>query len=327
MRRREFIGLVGAMLIPLRFAWAEETKLVGFLHSGSPNPNSAYWAAVASLLEGMHENGFNENSNLHVDYRWAEDQFERLPALAAELVARNVQVLFAGGGDVAALAAKKATAKIPIVFAIGADPIRQGLVSSLSRPAGNITGVTFLAVQLRPKTLELVREIVPGARSLAVLGNPKRPQYHRLLQEVTKPAEQIGLKTVVLQASNEGELVSAFSALEREPADALLVLSEPVYLNHRYKLAELALSHRIPAIYPNSEHVLAGGLISYGASIRAAYKQAGIYCARILKGENPAEMPIVQPTKFELAINLKTAHALGLALPPSLLARADEIIE
>jgi ABC-type uncharacterized transport system substrate-binding protein len=327
MRRRQFIGLLGATLTPVCFAWAEETKLVGFLHSGSPTPTSAYWAAVASFIKGIHESGFNENTNLHVDYRWAEDQFDRLPTLAAELVEKNVQVLFVGGGDVAALAAKKATSKIPIVFAIGADPVSQGLVSSLSRPGGNVTGVTFLSVQLRPKMLELVQEIFPAAKAIGVLGNPKRPQFDRLLKEVTAPAEHMGLNTVVLQASSEQEIEVAFSTLELYAVDALVVLSDPVYLNHRNRLAGLALLHGIPTIYPLSEHVFAGGLASYGTSIRNAYRQAGIYCARILNGENPADMPILQPTAFELAINLKTAHALGITLPPSLVGRADEVIE
>jgi ABC-type uncharacterized transport system substrate-binding protein len=327
MKRRDLLLLFGAMLVPADISRAQEIKLLGFLHSGSPNESSAYWPAVASFHAGMREVGFNENMNLHIDYRWGEDQFDRLPPLAMELVEKNVQVLFAGGGDVAALAAKKATSKIPIVFAIGADPVSQGLVSSLSRPGGNVTGVTFLSVQLRPKMLELVQEIFPAAKAIGVLGNPKRPQFDRLLEEVTAPAEHMGLNTVVLQASSEQEIEAALSTLELYPVDALVVLSDPVYLNHRNKLAGLALSYGIPSIYPLSEHVFAGGLVSYGTSIRNAYKQAGIYCARILNGENPADMPILQPTAFELAINLKTAHALGITLPPSLVARADEVIE
>jgi putative ABC transport system substrate-binding protein len=301
--------------------------VIGFLHSASPDPRSAYWAALAAFRRGLNESGFQEGRTVSIEFRWAEDQFARLPALASELVSRNVSLIFAGGGDVAALAAKKATTTIPIVFAIGADPVQQGIVSSLNRPGANATGVTFLSVEIRPKMVELIRELVPKVSTLAVLANPSRPNFQALLDEVLRPALALGLQVRVLKAGSGEEIESAFNTLGHGAADGLLVLSDPVYLNRRDQLAQLEMQNRLPAIHSSREHVIAGSLVSYGASIDDAYYQAGLYAARILKGEKPANLPVMQPTKFDLVINLKTAKALGLAIPDKLLALADEVIE
>jgi putative ABC transport system substrate-binding protein len=330
VRRREFIaGLGGAASAWPLAARAQQSAMavIGFLHSGSPDPLSSYWPAVAAFREGLGESGFVEGRNLAIDFRWAEDQFDRLPALASDLVRRKVALIFVGGGDVAALAAKAATATTAIVFAIGADPVRQRLVASLSRPGGNVTGVTFLSVELRPKALELIRELLPKAATITILGNPNRPDFEALVTEVLEPARVMGLRVDVLKAGDAHEIAAAFAVFDRARPDALLVLSDPVYLNRRDQLARLEKSYRLPTIHSSREHVVAGGLASYGASIADAYRQAGIYCGRILKGEKPGDLPILQPTKFELVVNLGTARALGLDIAPALLARADEVIE
>jgi putative tryptophan/tyrosine transport system substrate-binding protein len=329
MRRRTFISLLGAAAAwPLAArAQQQAVPVIGFLHSASADPRSSYWPATEAFRQGLGEAGFSEGKNLVIEYRWAEDQFDRLPALAGDLVKRNVSLIFAGGGDVVALAAKSATSTIPIVFAIGADPVRQGIVTSLGRPGGNVTGATFLSVELRPKTVELVRELVPDTKTIAVLANPNRPGFEQLVAEVLEPARNRGLQAHVLKASNEQEIEAAFSTFPHARADALLVLSDPVYLNRRDQIAQLAKTYRLPTIHAARELVVAGGLASYGASIKDAYRQGGDYCGRILKGERPADLPVLQPTKFELVINLKTAKALGLEVPPTLLARADEVIE
>lgn len=331
MRRRDVIAMLGGAAVVWSFtARAQHASLpvVGFLHSASPDPKSSYSAAVAALRQGLSEQGFIEGENVAIEYRWANDRFDQLPPLASDLVDRNVSVIFAGGGDVAALAAKTATTTIPIVFAIGADPIQHGIVKSLSRPGGNVTGATSLAVELRPKLLELMRELVPTATTIAVLGNPDRPAFETSLDEVLKPAQTMGLKTQVLKASNERELVQAFSILEHIHADGLLVLSDPVYFDHRDQLARLEMTYGVPAIYSSWREIVAsGGLASYGANIEETYREAGTYVGRILKGERPADLPVLQQTKFELVINLRTARALGLTVPPAMIARADEVIE
>jgi putative ABC transport system substrate-binding protein len=270
--------------------------------------------------------GFAEGGDIKVEYRWAEDRFERLPALARELVDAKVAVIMAGGGDVSALAAKSATTTIPIVFAIGADPVQQGIVASLSRPGANITGATFLAVEIRPKMVELTRELLPNAKHVALLANPHRPGFRRLVQDVVKPAEIAGLSVRILEASDEFTIKNAFEALRQAPVDAVLIMSDPVYSNRRDLMARLQLAIRIPMI-AWGEMVGAGGLIGYGAQPSDAYTQAGRYSGRILKGEKAGELPIVQPTKFELVINLKTAKELGVHVPATLLARADTVIE
>jgi putative ABC transport system substrate-binding protein len=282
---------------------------------------------MTAFRKGIADGGFLENQNVSIEYRWAEDHFERLSSLADELVQRNVSLIFAGGGDVAALAAKKATATIPIVFAIGADPVQQGIVSSLNRPEGNVTGVTFLSVEIRPKMLELLRELVPKASVIAVIGNPNRPNFQSLLNEVLAPARAMGLQVRVLQAGNGKEIEAAFNTFGQEPIDGLLVLSDPVYANQRDLMAHLEMQYKVPAVYSSRDNVVAGSLASYGASTGDSYYQAGIYSARILKGEKPSDLPVLEPTKFELVINLRTAKSIGLSVPGTLLARADEVIE
>jgi putative tryptophan/tyrosine transport system substrate-binding protein len=328
MRRRAFIALIGAMAWP-HAARAQQAALptIGFLHSASPDPRSSYASAVAAFRKGLGEGTLTEGTHVALEFRWAEDRFDRLPELASDLVQRDVSLIFAGGGDVVALAAKRATSTIPIVFAIGADPVAQGIVASLSRPGANITGVSFLSVELRPKMVELFRELVPAGASIAVLANPNRPGFERLVAEVVEPAQRAGLRVHVRRAGNEGEITAAFATFETTRVDALLVLSDPVYLNRRVQIAELQAAHRIPTIHASRESVLAGGVASYGASIEEAYRQAALYCARILKGEQAADLPVLQPTKFELVLNLKSAKSLGLDIPPLLLARADEVIE
>jgi putative ABC transport system substrate-binding protein len=332
MRRRDFITLLGGAAPALAWPLAARAQqpampVIGYLHSASPEPRSSYWAALNEFRNGLGEAGFVEGANVAIDFAWAEDRFDRLPMLARTLVQHNVSLIFAGGGDVVALAAKAATSTIPIVFAIGADPVARGIVPSLGRPGGNVTGVTFLSVELRPKMVELFRELVPGATTIAVLGNPNRPAFESLVDEVVRPARAMGLQVRILKASHEGEIDASFATFGKERIDGLLVLSDPVYFNRRDQFARLEAQYKVPTVHGARELVLAGSLASYGASIGDAYRQAGLYCGRILKGEHPADLPVLQPTKFELTINLKTAKALGLEIPPTLLARADEVIE
>jgi putative ABC transport system substrate-binding protein len=326
-KRREFITLVGCAVAWPLATRAQAAPVIGYLHSGSLHSGPAWGPALTSFRQGLGEAGFVEGRNVAIEFRWAEDRFERLPMLAGDLVHRGVALIFVGGGDVAALAAKAATATIPIVFAIGADPVQQGLVASLHRPGGNLTGVTFLAVELRPKMLDLMRELLPAAATIGVLGNPNRPGFKRLVTEVLDPARAMGLQAHVLEAGDERELDAAFASLQRVRVDALLVLSDPVYMNRRDQISRRALDQLIPTIHLTREFVVAGGLASYGASIQDAYRHAGVYCGRVLRGDKPADLPVMQPTKFDLVINLRTAKALGLEVPPTLLARADEVIE
>ena len=330
MKRREFIAALGGATVTWPLAARAQQPVmpvVGVLHSASSDPRSAYWSAMAAFRRGVIDAGFLEGQNVSFEFRWAEGQFERLPTLAAELVRQNVSVIFAGGGDVAALAAKKATTTIPIVFAIGADPVEQGIVASLGRPGANVTGVTFLSVELRPKMLDVIRDLMPSVSTIAILGNPNRPNYQALLNQMLAAAQARSLHVRTLAAGSGPEIDSAFDFLTREPVDALLVLSDPVYLTQVDHLARLELQHKIPTVNAEREAVVAGSLASYGASIEDSYYQAGIYTGRILKGEKPADLPVLQPTKFELVINLKTAKALGVSVSQSLRATADEVIE
>jgi putative ABC transport system substrate-binding protein len=327
MRRREFLGVLGGTAA----AWpgvapAQPSPLptIGFLHSGT---RSSYGHLLAAIQQGLGETGFIEGATVRIEYRWAEDRFDRLPELARDLVQQNVSLIFAGGGEVSAIAAKGATSKIPIVFAIGADPVQHGLVASMNRPGANVTGTTFLVVQVRPKLVELVREILPQAKSIAVLANPNRAGYEQALQDVLGAAKRSGLAVVLLKAGSEREIDAAFSALSSSRVDAMVALSDPVYVNRRVQLAILAAAHKLPTIFSSRENIVAGGLICYGASLVEAARQAAIYAGRILKGEKPENLPVLQPTKFELVINLKTAKALGITVPATLLARADEVIE
>ena len=328
MRRREFIaGISSAAAWPVA-ARAQQSVMpvVGFL-SGQSADTSAF--LVDAFRQGMKETGYVEGSNVAIEFRWAENQIDRLPTLAADLVSRKAAVIAAtgGGGTAASLAAKAATTTIPIVFTSGVDPVKIGLVASLNRPSGNVTGITFLALALDAKRLELLQELVPKVTAVAVLLNPTFPDAADHLREIQEAARTIGERVTILNASNVPEIDAAFETLVQMRPDALLVGDDPFFVSRREQLANLAAHHRVPAIYGERDFIVAGGLISYGASFPDAVRQVGIYTGRILKGERPADLPVLRPTKFELVINLKTAEALGLTVPPTLLARADEVIE
>ncbi len=326
MRRREFIGLLGgAAALPLAArAQQKAMPVIGYLGSGSPGPSAPF---VVAFHRGLGESGYVEGRNVAIEYRYAEGRNDRLPALAADLVGRKVDVIVATGGS-APRAAKAASQTIPIVFTIGGDPVAAGLVSNFARPGGNVTGVSCLGGQLTSKRLELASELVPQARAIALLVNPNSPQQtEHVVRDMREAARAKGVQLLVLNAGSESEIDSAFASLVQGHAGALVVTAEPFINSRREQIVAQAARHAVPAIYGIREYVAAGGLISYGASLSAAYRQTGIYAARILKGEKPADLPVQQATTFELLINLKTAKALGVTIPPTLLARADEVIE
>ena len=328
MRRREFITIVGgaAAAWPLA-ARAQKPALpvIGFLDSRSPE---ALTDRLRGFRQGLKEAGFIEGENVAIEYRWAENQIDRSPVLAAELVSRRVTLIATGGGPAPALAAKAATTTIPIVFLSADDPVRRGLVASLARPGGNLTGVNFYNNELAAKQLGLLRELVPGAARVAALVNPANTMIAELtLRDVNSAARTIGVETHVLRASTNREIDAAFATLGRERPDALFVGGDPLFNSRRLQLSLLAMRHAIPAIYSGREYAEVGGLMSYGSDISDAYRQMGVYAGRILNGTKPADLPVVQSTKFDLVINHQTARMLGLTIPPSLLARADEVIE
>jgi ABC-type uncharacterized transport system substrate-binding protein len=326
MRRREFIlAFGGAAAWPLR-ARAQQPvmPLVGFLHSASPELNTHL---VAAFRQGLGESGYVERRNVVIEYRWAENHYDRLPGLAAGLIGRGVAVILAAGGTVTPLAGKAATATVPIVFVIGADPVKAGLVNSFNRPAGNVTGVTIITDLVIIKRVELMRELLPAADMFALLLNSHNPNAETRSRDVQRAAHALGRQIYVLYASDESEINAAFAKLDQQRIGGLLVQSDPFFTTQRDQFVALAARHAVPTIYEQREYAAAGGLMSYGASQTDAYRQAGVYTARILKGEKPADLPVTQPTKFELVINLKSAKALGLTVPPSLVARADEVIE
>jgi putative ABC transport system substrate-binding protein len=304
-------------------AQQKRVPVIGFLGLTSPGPSAPF---VAAFHQGLSETGYVEGQNVAIEYRWAESCLDRLPAFAADLVGRKVDVIFAGAPP-PALAAKNATSTIPIVFNIGADPVSTGLVASLARPDGNLTGVTFLLAELNSKRLELLSDLIPQARVIALLVNPSNPTAERVIRDMQEAARAKGMQLPILKAGTESEIDAAFAALVQLQAGALLVGSDPFFRARRDQIVALASRHAVPAIYQGREFALAGGLISYGASILAANRQAGTYVGKILKGAKPADLPVQQPTTFELVINLKTAAALGLTVPQTFLMRADEVIE
>ena len=326
MRRREFVLLLGGAMTAARALHAQQKALpvIGYLNATSPRP---YAANVAAFLEGLRKAGWVEGQNVVIEYRWAENHNDQLPAFAADLVGRRVDVIVASGGLVAVLAAKSATSKTPIVFTGVSDPVGSGLVAGLAHPGGNITGFSPFALELLPKRLELIFELVPRAREIALLVNSKEPRAERVIKEIEEAARTKGLQIQPLIVGGEDEIAAAFMTLVQRHADALLVSPDPFFSLQREKIVALAARHAVPAAYPWREDAAVGGLISYGPSITAIRRQVGIYVGRILKGTKPADLPVQQPTTFELVVNVKTAKALGLTVPPSILARADEIIE
>jgi putative tryptophan/tyrosine transport system substrate-binding protein len=327
MKRREFITLLGgaAAAWPLgASAQQSATPVIGFLHGGSEQPNSDL---VRAFRQSLKESGFVESRNVAIDFRWADGQFDRLPAMANELVRRQVAVMIAGGGPVVVEAAKRATTTIPIVFNVGSDPVQWGLVASLNRPGGNMTGVYQLSGALMAKRIELVRSLIPTATSIILLVNPTNPTTESNTAEMRSAARSLALEVDVLDASTEQELNTVFATLAPRRGAALVVSPDPFFISRRDQIVALAARSAMPAIYEWREFAVAGGLISYGSSNTDEYRQVGIYTSRILKGEKPGDLPVMQPTKFELVVNLKTAKALGLTIPESFLLRADEVLE
>ena len=328
MRRRELMLLLGAMMTAAHALRAQQKAMpvIGFLGSASPRGGAASPPSVTAFREGLTETGYVEGQNVAIEYRWAEGRYDRLPALAADLIRRKVDVIATSGGASSALAAKNATSTIPIVF-VAADPVGAGLVATLARPGGNLTGFSILSSELTPKRLELLSELVPHAEVVALLVNPNSPSAERIIGDVQDVARAKAVQLPILKAGVESEIGAAFTTLVELHVDALVVAADPFLYSRREQLVALAARHAVPAIYFGREFAAAGGLISYGPSVTGMYHQAGAYVGRILAGAKPADLPVQQPTRFELVINLKTAKALGLAIPQSIFARADEVIE
>jgi ABC-type uncharacterized transport system substrate-binding protein len=327
MGRRDFITLLSGVAASWPFAARGQQPampVIGLLNSASPGP---FALLLAAFHQGLKDGGYVEGRNVTIEYRWAEGHYDRLPALAEDLVRRQVTVIAATGGTVTARAAKTATTTIPVLFIGGADPVGEGLVSSFNRPGGNVTGVSTYTSELGPKRLELLRELVPKATKIAMLVNSENIADRQDAQDMEAAMQAAGLLLLTLRARVETEFEPAFVSASQQGVQALLVSADPFFNSRHAQLVALAARYAVPAAYPWSEYAKAGGLMSYGASLPGAYRQIGQYVTRILKGDKPAELPVQNPTKFDLLINLKTAKALGLEVPPTLLARADEVIE
>lgn len=326
MRRREFVKFIGAGTITWPFSAAAQptsVPVVGFLSGLSPEGRVASY--TAAFLKGMGETGYAAGRNVTIEYRWARDRYDLLPSMAADLVQRKVNVIAAIAGPNPGLAAKAATSTIPIVFQTGSDPIKDGLVTSINHPGGNITGVTRLATTVEPKRMQLLHELVPSAATITVMVNPDNPAAETQLREMQAAAHSLNLQLDVKQVRNQQDLEATFAGLAHQGMTAVLIATDPFLGSH--EVIALAAHYAIPVCYFDRTHVLAGGLIAYGASLPDSWRQAGVYTGRVLKGEKPADLPVLQPTKYELTINLKTAKALGIEVPSGLLAIADEVIE
>jgi putative ABC transport system substrate-binding protein len=325
MRRRELMLLLGGALTAARTLRAQQkaVPVIGFLNSGS---SGSFAPSLAAFQQGLSETGYVEGQNVAIEFRFAEGRYDLLPALAADLVVRKVEVIVAGGTP-AVLGAKDATSTIPIAFNVGLDPVAGGLVASLARPGGNLTGVAIMTTELMSKRLDLLSELVPQAQVIALLVNSDNPNAGRVVGEVQEAAQAKGRQLNILKAGTEAEIDAAFATLLQLHSGSLVVAADPFFNSRREQLAALALRHAVPAIYEWREFADAGGLVSYGTSLTGVWRLVGIYAGKILKGAKPADLPVQQPTTFELVVNLKTANALGLTVPPSILARADEVIE
>jgi putative tryptophan/tyrosine transport system substrate-binding protein len=327
MTRRQFIALAGSAVAiwPLT-ARAQQPAMpvIGFMSGRAPG-DSAH--LVSAFRQGLAETGFVEGQNIAIEFRWADGDYDRLPALADDLVNRRVAVLVAVGGDVSAVVASKATKTIPVVFGMGGDPVKAGMVASFNRPGGNVTGYTLWTSEMESKRLGLLRELAPGVPLIGILVNPRFPPTVQELDDLEPAAKGVGQQLFVATANDDAELDAALASFVQQRVGAFLVTAAPFFDTRRARIVEFAAQNRVPAIYQFREYAVAGGLISYGPNIAESYQNAGVYVGRILKGEKPADLPILQPTKFDFVINLKTAKALGLTVPPTLLAEADEVIE
>jgi ABC-type uncharacterized transport system substrate-binding protein len=326
MKRRSFIALLGsaALAWPLAARAQQAMPVIGFLNIASPG---AFAGFVAAFHRGLNAGGYVESRNVTIEYRWAEGDYDRLREYAADLVKRQVALIVATGGTTTALVAKNATGTIPILFISGANPVDQGLVTSFGRPDGNATGVSVYTSELVGKRLQLLRELLPRATMIAVLGNPTGVVHKLEAKDLQQVADAAGLKLLILEVTAESGFEAAFALADQQRADGLFVSADAFFTSQRNQIIELAARHRLPAAYPWREYALAGGLMSYGSSITDAYRLIGEYAGRILKGAKPIDLPVIQPTKFELVTNLKTAKTLGLEIPAKLLALADEVIE
>ena len=327
MRRRDFIAIIGSAAGWPLIAQAQSSAIpvVGFMSGRSPEDSGHL---VEAFQQGLAETGFIDGQNVKIEFRWAQGDYDRLPALAADLISRNVAVLVGVGGDVSAFAAvKRATANTPVVFGMGGDPVKDGLVASFNRPGGNVTGYTLWTSEMESKRLGLLRELVPGVALIGILVNPRFPATKQELNDLEPAAKEVNQNLFVAPADNDTELEAALASLVEHRVGAVLVTASPFFDTRHDRIVEFAAQNKLPAIYQFREYAVRGGLISYGPNIVESYHNAGIYVGRILKGEKPADLPVLQPTKFDFVINLKTAKALGLTVPPTLLAQAGEVIE